>query len=347
MEILPHEEARTVEDVTKLLDEHMMRCEEGLMIKSPASTYIPSSRGEWLKIKPDYIDALGDDLDVILVGGFYGEGKRGGKMSHFMCAILEDPKPDGSPRRLLTFCKFGTGFKMHEIEMISRESEGRWMDYDRRKPPNWFVHVSGGEAPDRILPPEHCRVVQLKAAEITKTDQYQTGWTLRFPRYVCMRDDKRVEDALTVSQLHEYIRQNQGRMQSRRLHGGDFAGHERKKRKVVQRRPAMALRVAADYLGVDVKTIAKADDLFAGFEFCVLPGAGEVRGEKEDGVEEDSAQSGFKNKRDVEAAIVSHGGKVVQNPEKATNMIIADLHSKFLNYAHLRSKTPTWSAPQL
>ncbi|KAJ3046908.1 DNA ligase (ATP), partial [Rhizophlyctis rosea] len=267
IEILPHEEGRTVEDITRLLDEHMMRCEEGLIVKKPSSMYNPSDRsGDWCKIKPDYIDALGDDVDVVLVGGFYGEGRRGGRMSHFMCGILEDPKSDGGVRRCLTFCKFGTGFKMHEIEMISREGEGKWINYDRRRPPHWFVHVPNGESPDRILPPEYWRVVQLKAAEITKTDQYQTGWTLRFPRYVCMRDDKDVSEALTVSQLHEYIRQNQGRMQSRRLAGADFAGQERKKKKVVHRRPAVALRVAADYLGVDIKAISKADDLFAGVE---------------------------------------------------------------------------------
>ncbi|KAJ3032631.1 DNA ligase (ATP), partial [Rhizophlyctis rosea] len=303
IEIVPHEVGRTVEDVVKLLDEHMMRCEEGLMVKNPTSPYVPSSRGEWLKIKPDYIDALGDDLDVILVGGFYGEGRRSGKLSHFMCAILEDPKPDGSPRRLLTFCKFGTGFKMHEIEMISRESQGHWIDFDRRKWPSWFVHPTNGEMPHRILPPEHCRVVQLKAAEITKTDQYQTGWTLRFPRYVCMRDDKRVEEALSVSQLHEYIRQNQGRMQSRRLQAADFEAREKKKRKVVARRAVATVRLANEYRGVNVKSIERADDLFRGWE-------GRLR-----------------SKRDVEAAVVRHGGTVVQNPEKGTRMIVADQHT--------------------
>ncbi|KAJ3277612.1 DNA ligase (ATP) [Borealophlyctis nickersoniae] len=321
IEILPHEEGRTVEDVTRLLDEHMIRCEEGLMIKNPLSYYTPSGRQDWLKIKPDYIDALGDDLDVVLVGGFFGEGRRGGKMSHFMCAIGEEPKGD-APKRLVTFCKFGTGFKMHEIESISRESEGHWKPYDRRKPPPWFLHPANGEAPDMILSPEHSRVIQLKGAEITKTDQYQVGWTLRFPRFVMTREDKAIEDALTVPQLQEYIRQNQGRMQTRRLQAVDLDVEKKKKRKVVHRKVATTLKVGADYLGIDVKGITKADNLFDGMEFCVLPGAGEGKdGDMEvEGV-------GLRDKKAVELAIVEHGGSVVQNPGEKTAMVIADLHT--------------------
>ena len=28
----------------------------------------------WLKIKPEYVDSLSDQLDVLIVGGYYGQG---------------------------------------------------------------------------------------------------------------------------------------------------------------------------------------------------------------------------------------------------------------------------------
>ena len=35
------------------------------------SFYIGSG---WIKIKPEYVDSLSDQLDVLIIGGYYGEG---------------------------------------------------------------------------------------------------------------------------------------------------------------------------------------------------------------------------------------------------------------------------------
>jgi len=61
--------------------------------KRPNSLYVVNQRKEqdWQKIKGEYIHSLGDDLDVLIVGAFLSDGfKRGGKLSHFMCAVLDE-----------------------------------------------------------------------------------------------------------------------------------------------------------------------------------------------------------------------------------------------------------------
>ena len=49
-----------------------------------------------------------DQLDLLILGGFFGEGHRGGMMSHFLCGVAE-PTQDGSePKVFHSFCKVQT-----------------------------------------------------------------------------------------------------------------------------------------------------------------------------------------------------------------------------------------------
>lgn len=68
----------------------------------------------WLKLKPEYVDALGDDLDLIILGGEYGSGRRrGGMISHFLLGVADTPKnPGDRPDKFLTFGKVRTSFIM-------------------------------------------------------------------------------------------------------------------------------------------------------------------------------------------------------------------------------------------
>ena len=46
--------------------------QEGIIIKKPSSKYVLNERiDDWVKIKPEYLDALGDSLDLLIVGKFF------------------------------------------------------------------------------------------------------------------------------------------------------------------------------------------------------------------------------------------------------------------------------------
>ncbi|KAI9090279.1 ATP dependent DNA ligase domain-containing protein [Phlyctochytrium arcticum] len=319
IEILPHEEIKTAEEVMTHLGQRIEQSEEGLIVKDPSSVYMPGVRGtHWCKVKAEYIDSMGDDVDLLIVGGYYGEGRRRGRLSHFMCAIMEDPQVGEGPSRLISFCKVGTGYKIKEMDELSRYREGHWRPYDPKRPPSWFIHPANSkEKPDMILSPEYGRVIQVRSSEVTKTDTYGAGWTLRFPRFIKVREDKGLDGVMTVSQLHDYIRHSSER-KANLLSGVNMEMKEKKRKKAVARRiaTATAWRVANSCLGVDKTQITKTDDLFHGKEFCVVPNA---------------TEGGFRDKHVLETTILEHGGTCVQNPVTSTNMIIADLWTLKVN----------------
>lgn len=100
MEISVQRPARSIGDVGEALDAAILNREEGIMVKNLDSTYLPNERkGHWIKLKPEYIDGVGDDLDLLVVGGYYGSGgRRGGMISHFLLGVAgskEDTTPEG------------------------------------------------------------------------------------------------------------------------------------------------------------------------------------------------------------------------------------------------------------
>lgn len=79
------------------------------MVKDPDSIYKPNTRkGGWYKIKPEYVGGLMDELDLLVVGGFFGVGSRSHMMSHFLCAVAVPSPGDEKPTTFHTFCKVGT-----------------------------------------------------------------------------------------------------------------------------------------------------------------------------------------------------------------------------------------------
>ncbi|KAI9208259.1 ATP dependent DNA ligase domain-containing protein [Polychytrium aggregatum] len=312
IEVLPHTPVASAEEVIEQLDLRMMCQEEGLIIKREDSVYTPSQRTEGcIKLKPEYMDQLSDDLDLLIVAAKFGSGKRSKKLSSFFCAIREDAAP-GTPtsqRRFLTFCRFGSGYEYSKQEEIAQEALGHWRPYDRTRPPAWLIHpFKSKEQPDMVIDPQHSRIVQVKASEIVKTDVYATGWTLRFPRFVSIRHDKSVGDLMSLADLHQLMQANLGRLQTRRRmlqSSDDDASLERSKR--LRRSMATHYKVAAQYLGIDTSQVAVKEPIFEGMEFCVLPSL-DLKG----------------GKAEIELVVAEHGGTVVQNPMYETNYVISD-----------------------
>ena len=77
------------------------------MVKDPDSAYKPNCRikGGWYKIKPEYFGELTDELDLLVVGGYFGVGSRSHMMSHFLCAVAVATPGDDKPKTFQTFCK--------------------------------------------------------------------------------------------------------------------------------------------------------------------------------------------------------------------------------------------------
>lgn len=158
--------ARTAVEVDRHFDDARERRNEGLMVKDPASVYQPGRRGlGWLKLKK----ALAT-LDCVVVGVEWGHGKRRGVLSDYTFAVRETDAPDA---KLLTIGKAYTGLTDAEIaEMTERFTAITLRDFGRY----------------RTVVPEV--VVEIAFDRIMRSSRHRSGFAMRFPRIVRIRDDK-------------------------------------------------------------------------------------------------------------------------------------------------------------
>ncbi|ARM75981.1 ATP-dependent DNA ligase [Acidianus manzaensis] len=173
---------------------------EGVMVKSlaPDSIYQAGSRGWlWIKFKRDYQSEMADTVDLVLVGAFYGKGKKGGKFSSFLMGAYNPDKDVFE-----TVCKVASGFSDAELDELQKKIAEL-----RRNEPH--PRVVSSMVPDVWLTPS--LVAEIIGAEITISplhtcckDQYAIGGlSVRFPRFIRWRPDKSPEDATTNTEILE------------------------------------------------------------------------------------------------------------------------------------------------
>ena len=153
---------------------------EGIMIKVPASPYTPGQRGKnWIKIKPDV-----DTLDLAVIGGEWGEGKRAHVFGSFLVACQDQGK-------LIALSRVATGFSDEQLAEV----------YDLLK--DRVIQKSGKEVSF-----EPGLVFEVGYAELQVSPTYEGGFALRFPRFIRIRDDKDITDVETLESIRErYQRQ--------------------------------------------------------------------------------------------------------------------------------------------
>jgi len=215
----------------------------------------------------------------------------------------------------VSFCKFGSGYSLDELEGLSKEKNGNWKPLDPKNIPSW-LSLEKKDLPDVYILPDQSQIVQLKATEIVPSVSYSAGVTLRFPRFEKIRNDKTYKDCLTLKELLQLQNLSSGRLQSKSL---DYTNTEsfsvegmstkKKKRRITSK---SEITILHSFVGADTSNIDKKDSLFDNMEFCVMPG---INNEKQPDL----------NKQKLEIVIAEHGGKIIQNPHSiTTKYVIAD-----------------------
>ncbi|KAH8589333.1 hypothetical protein B0O99DRAFT_336770 [Bisporella sp. PMI_857] len=205
-----------IDEIQHFLDESVKASCEGLMVKmldGTESGYEPSKRSRnWLKIKKDYLTGIGDSLDLVVLGAYFGRGKRTSVYGAFLLACY-----NSNTETYETVCNIGTGFSEAVLEELhSQLSE---ITIDRPKP--FYSHSTVNQhQPDVWFEPKY--VWEVKTADLTISPRYKAGGkegvdptgeergiSLRFPRFIKVRDDKKPDMATNSRQVVEMYRKQE------------------------------------------------------------------------------------------------------------------------------------------
>jgi len=171
---------------------------EGLMLKALDARYRAGARGSnWLKLKREYRNELGDSLDLVVIGAFFGHGRRTGRYGTLLLATYND-KEDTFP----SICKVGTGFTDENLDQFFQILSDK---VTLKKNPR----IKSKMEADVWFEPE--LVIEIVASEITLSPIHKTaenivrkssGLALRFPKFTGkIRLEKSPEDASTDQEV--------------------------------------------------------------------------------------------------------------------------------------------------
>ena len=196
--LIPMSIVKNTADISEVLENSINSGCEGLMLKVLDAQYRAGSRGSnWLKLKREYQNDLGDSLDLVVVGAFFGRGRRTGKYGTLLLSTYNSEN-DSFP----TICKVGTGFTDENLDQLFQILSNKVI---LKKNPRV---VSDIEA-DIWFEPE--LVLEIVASEITLSPIHktgldlvrnETGFALRFPKFTGkIRTEKLAEDASTHEEV--------------------------------------------------------------------------------------------------------------------------------------------------
>ncbi|KAK9474025.1 uncharacterized protein V1510DRAFT_413399 [Dipodascopsis tothii] len=200
-----HMDGQSVDEIQEFLDQSVKDACEGLMVKALAddeSLYEPSKRSRnWLKLKKDYLEGMGDSLDLVVLGAYYGRGKRTNWYGAFLLGCYNTDTQEYE-----TICKIGTGFSEENLA----ELYGTLSQSVIAEPKKYYAHAASA-APDVWFEP--VMVWEVLSADLSLSPVYRAainelgkdkGVSLRFPRFIRVRDDKGPEDATTAEDVAEF-----------------------------------------------------------------------------------------------------------------------------------------------
>jgi DNA ligase-1 len=151
-----------------------IRGHEGVMFKRADAPYAPGRRGKWwLKLKREL-----STLDVVVVAVEWGHGKRAKVLSDYTFAVR------GADGGLLTIGKAYSGLTDAEIAEKTQ----------------WFLaHTTGKRG--RALEVDPSLVIEVAFDIVQRSTLHESGYALRFPRIVRIRDDKPASEIDTLEQV--------------------------------------------------------------------------------------------------------------------------------------------------
>jgi DNA ligase-1 len=185
LRLSPAKLVESAEGIDRAYRDARARANEGVMIKAAGSIYLPGRRGlAWLKLKRQLAT-----LDVVITGAEYGHGRRAGLLSDYTFAVR------GPAGELLNVGKAYSGVTDAEIAELTE-----WLK----------AHTVEDFGHFRTVEP--LRVLEVAFNNIMRSDRHSSGFALRFPRILRVRDDKPVDEIDTLERVEEVYQSQPDKM---------------------------------------------------------------------------------------------------------------------------------------
>ena len=166
----------SVEAIEQAYVEARAQANEGVMLKAAGSAYLPGRRGlAWVKLKRELAT-----LDVVITGAEFGHGRRAGLLSDYTFAVR------GNDGELLNVGKAYSGVTDVEIAELTE-----WMKAHTLEDFGHFRAV------------EPLRVIEVAFNNVMRSERHASGFALRFPRILRLREDKPLDEIDTLERVEE------------------------------------------------------------------------------------------------------------------------------------------------
>ena len=166
---------RTAVQLDRAYADARARGNEGVMLKALDSIYRPGKRGlAWLKLKRELAT-----LDVVVTGAEFGHGKRAGVLSDYTFAVRDC-------EQLKNVGKAYSGLTDAEIAELTA-----------------FFHEHTLEDFGGFCTVEPLKVLEVAFNNVMRSERHDSGFALRFPRILRIRDDKPVTEIDTLARVEE------------------------------------------------------------------------------------------------------------------------------------------------
>jgi DNA ligase-1 len=171
-----------IEKANDLFEASIKGGHEGIMIKDPHAPYMPGIRGKkMLKLK-----AEPETLDLVVVGGTYGTGKRAHLIGSYLMAIQDENN------QLKALAYAATGLDDKTLLELS----------DMVEP--LIISKKGREV--KIEP---SIILEIAFSEIVESPESETGYSLRFPVVKRIRNDRGLDEIDTLERIESIFKNSQ------------------------------------------------------------------------------------------------------------------------------------------
>lgn len=206
-------EKMRLEELTQHFQQAIENKWEGLVVKSLDGKYYFGSQsrftGTWVKIKPDYVNMGIADMDLVILGVYYG---KGGDYGQYLVGLKEsDEEEDVENQKYIPIAKVSAGLTDAERKDLKYVLEphsilGPGSGLAKRDTfPSWIVEwkAAKDDLPDRWILPSRSRLLEIECAEIIESTTYALNYAFRFARIIRVREDKDIRDTTSKREFLE------------------------------------------------------------------------------------------------------------------------------------------------